>query len=244
VRADLIVDVGHSRVKWAFAHQGMLESSAPGSAPVEAFDPLVDAACARASNRALLSGQSRPESVARIAAHLRQTGIEVDTIATGSRSLPVEPAYDELGCDRWLALQFAWRETQAPLVVVDCGTAITIDLVDGAGRHFGGWILAGIGSAREGLLAKAPGLHRPSAEAGETERPATTTAEAIERGSLLLAAGGIERAVRAAERAADASVTLWLTGGDAATLADCIDRSARHEPHLVLHGLAMATQAT
>jgi type III pantothenate kinase len=231
-------------VKWAFVDHGALDASAPGWAAVDALDPLIESVSTRDARSALLSGQSRPEAVARIAAHLRQNGVEVDIIATGDRSLPVAPAYGELGCDRWLALQHAWRETRGPLVVIDCGTAITIDLVDGSGVHRGGWILAGIGSARDGLLSKAPGLHRPPADAGNAERPARTTAEAVERGSLLLAAGGIERAVRAAEREAEADIALWMTGGDAAALADRIDRSARQEPHLVLHGLAMATQAT
>jgi type III pantothenate kinase len=243
VSADLVIDIGHSRLKWARLVAGALDATSVGRASTDEADALYAALERYGCRRALISGQSRIDSVTRITERLRQLGAQVDIIATGDRTLPVAPAYKSLGCDRWLALQKPWMEGPAPFVVVDCGTAITVDLVDGEGRHRGGWIMPGIHTARGGLFARAPGLNRPLPEAGDIDRPARDTGTALARGGLMLAAGGIDRAVRAAERAAGDRVSLWLTGGNAAELASHLERAARHEQHLVLHGLAMATQA-
>lgn len=242
--AELLVDIGHSRVKWAAMQDGALDPLSIGRAPIDAPDSLMDAAGALKSRRAILAGQSRPEAVRTIAERLRRHGVEIDTISTGDRDLPVAPAYHGLGCDRWLALQHAWTETRGAQIVIDCGSAITVDVVDGAGVHQGGWIMAGLAVARDGLIARAPGLEVPDSRGCPAEEPARATDEAIARGSRLLAAGGIERAVRAAERFLGQPGGLWITGGDAVELAEHLELDARHEPHLVLYGLAMAMQAT
>lgn len=241
--ADLVVDIGHSRIKWARVRNGALEKASVGRASTDDPDALYAALDGLACERALLSGQSRPGSVARIADRLRHDGARVDIIITGDRPMPVAPAYKSLGCDRWLALQKPRLEGPGPYVVIDSGTAITVDVVDGEGRHCGGWIMAGVLAARTGLFARAPGLNRALPEAGEIDRPARDTGAALARGGLMLAAGGIDRAIRAAERAVGDQVSLWLTGGNAAGLVSHLERPVRHEQHLVLHGLTMAMQA-
>lgn len=241
--ADLVVDIGHARIKWGRVRNGLLEANSIGHGETESPNALVAALDELNCQSALLSGQSRPESVVRIEELLQQAGMQVDIMATGDRALPVAPAYQSLGCDRWLGLQKPRLEEQGSFVVVDCGTAITVDLVDSDGCHRGGWIMAGIRTARSGLFARAPGLDQPLPEAEEIDQPARDTGAALARGGPMLAAGGIDRAVRAAEHAVGDQVSLWLTGGDAAELAPLLERPARHEQHLVLHGLAMATQA-
>lgn len=240
---ELLIDIGHSHIKWGFARDGVLDTAGVGRTDTDDPGALYSAAKGVDARRVLLSGQSRPDVVARIAERLGQGSVEVDIIATGDRPLPVAPAYRSLGCDRWLALQPARQKTSGPLVVVDCGTAITVDVVDADGRHLGGWIMAGVEAARSGLFARAPGLNRPIPDVEVIDRPARDTGRALARGSLLLATAGIDRAVAAAERAVDDRVSLWLTGGNAARLSPYLARNARHEQHLVLHGLAMATQA-
>lgn len=241
--ADLVIDIGHARIKWGRVRNGLLEADSIGHGETESPNTLVTALDRLDCKRALLSGQSRPGPVAQIADLLRQTGLQVDIMTTGDRPLPVAPAYESLGCDRWLALQKPRLEGSGPFVVIDSGTAITVDLVDGKGHHQGGWIMAGIQTARSGLFARAPGLDRPLPGPEDVDEPARDTGSALSRGSLMLAAGGIDRAVRAAERAVEEHVSLWLTGGNAAELAPLLAQPARHDQHLVLHGLAIATQS-
>lgn len=242
--AEMVIDIGHSRVKWGRVVAGELDRHSIATAPVGDPARLLQALGAARPRRVLVSGQSRPDQVEGIAGLVRRGGAEVDIIGTGDRPLPVAPAYAGLGCDRWLALQ--WPRTQAcrAFAVVDCGTAITVDLVDADGRHRGGWIMAGIESSRRGLFDRAPGLDRTLPEAGPVDRPAQDTAQALARGELILAAGGIDRAVRAAEETVGKGADLWLTGGDAERLEPHLARPARYEQHLVLLGLTMAMQWT
>jgi len=242
VSADLVIDIGHSRIKWARLCDGALDTKSIGRVATDEPDPLYAALDRANGAHALISGQSRPETVAQIDKLLRHKGARADIITTGDRPMPVAPAYQSLGCDRWLAMQKPWVEDQRAFVVVDSGTAITVDVVDGRGYHLGGWIMAGIQTARAGLFARAPGLNRALPKAAGIDRPARDTSLALARGELMLAAGGIDRAIRAAEHAVGDHVSLWLTGGNAAELAPHLARKARHDQHLVLYGLAMATQ--
>jgi type III pantothenate kinase len=51
-------------------------------------------------------------------------------------------------------MQWPWQQTGSALCVIDCGTALTVDVIDDGGRHLGGWIMAGLATARASLLAK------------------------------------------------------------------------------------------
>jgi len=59
--------------------------------------------------------------------------------------------YTKLGMDRWLALVAAYVRCRRACVVIDLGTAITVDFVDAAGQHLGGYIAPGSKLLRTGL---------------------------------------------------------------------------------------------
>jgi len=239
VSAEQVIDVGYSRIKWGRVQAACLDVGSVQCAPLQQWRQPA----AGAPARALILSSSGNAFAGRLAEHLRRSGTRTGVITTGDRRLPVAPAYASLGCDRWLALQKPAGDKPGPFVVVDAGTAITVDVVDGSNRHLGGWIMPGLISARAGLLARAPGLDRRLPESDYTHQPARSTEQALVQGALMLAAGGIERAVEAARKSIGPNPALWLTGGDATRLAACLPQSFRLDPHLVLHGMALATQA-
>lgn len=240
--SELLIDIGHSRIKWGLAENGQLLVESVGRSGGDSPSKLFSLMEHKQVERALICGQSRPERVESVAEAAHRAGLKVDIITTGDRSLPVAPAYKSLGCDRWLALQWPWLAHKGPLMVVDCGTAITIDVVDAAGQHRGGWIMAGIETARAGLFSRAPGLNRELPEIERIDRPARDTARALVRGSALMAAGAIDRAATGAEGFLGEPLEAWLTGGDAALIRPHLARNYHHERHLVLLGLASASQ--
>ena len=146
-----------------------------------------------------------------------------------------------LGVDRWLAMVAARQACSQTMAVVDAGTALTVDIVDAAGQHLGGYIVPGLG-----LMAKSLGDHtwgvRAPSSGGESVEPGRATAEAVGHGCLLATLGLVESLVeRQALRA------LFITGGDGA----CLVRHLRlnnamraveivFAPSLVLDGLAVA----
>lgn len=150
----------------------------------------------------------------------------------------VTHAYMEetLGVDRWLAMLAAWREAGAACCVVDCGSTLTIDLIDNEGRHQGGYIVPGLHMMRDSLSGRSRALFIESVPDWDGIDPGTTTRQAIEHGILAALTGLLRQIYHNA-----GSHCGWiLTGGDAALLSPFIPGEHRVIPELVLDGLAIS----
>jgi len=101
---------------------------------------------------------------------------------------------DTAGADR-LALALAARP--GPAVVVDGGTALTVEVVDGAGVYRGGFIAPGPGAALSGLSSAAPRLPDLSGEPVPIV-VGRETHGALSAGGWGLVVGGTDRLVTAA----------------------------------------------
>lgn len=230
-----LVEVGHTRLKRAqLAADGTLAMAVAESLP--AFDGWAEA---HAGARVILTDVRDEASSRELVSILQRRGVRWTRVALGDVDLPVAPAYGSLGTDRWLAVNAAWQMHERALVVVDIGTATTLDVVDQAGVHRGGWILPGPDAARAGLLARAPGLERAREQADLPLSPATDTAQALERGLVLQQVGAIRLGVERAGIALGCSPLFVLTGGGASTVQSALNPDDR-QPDLVLLGLALA----
>lgn len=154
----------------------------------------------------------------------------------------VTSGYDEptrLGVDRWLALVAAWNAARRAVVVVDLGTAATLDFVTADGRHQGGFIVPGLGLMAAALARDTAGV-RVAGDLAPDLGPGRNTAQAVRRGSTAMLLDFIEASVgRFADTCGDAP-EVFLTGGDAELLAGRLSFGVRVEPDLVLDGLALA----
>lgn len=145
-----------------------------------------------------------------------------------------EEGYGRLGIDRWLAMlgcdlkDFA---TDDVACIVDCGTAITIDLLRGDGRHEGGYIIPGMGMMQQSLLLHTARV-RHDTLAETSLAPGKSTAEAVTHGVMLAVTGLIEKVTR--DRPCKRVV---LTGGDAAKTGRLLAVEYCEEPLLLLKGL-------
>jgi type III pantothenate kinase len=146
-----------------------------------------------------------------------------------------------MGVDRWVAMIGAWDEIHAACLVVDAGTAVTIDALDGNGQHLGGQILPGVTLMSDALASSTsdiPDTSRRSIRgASGMEIFANNTGGAVAHGTLSAVTGAIERAARAL-RDSRQDPELILTGGDASRILKSLDGEPIHRPHLVLQGLA------
>jgi type III pantothenate kinase len=137
---------------------------------------------------------------------------------------------ERLGVDRWLAL-IAVRERQQNVCVVDCGTAVTIDVLQKDGQHLGGYILPGLTMMADVLLQQTKRVRFDAASVEAGVSLGTSTGEAVQHGALAAVIALIERLV------AQYGVHLVLTGGDAPQVAAGLSIPYGHEPELLLHGL-------
>lgn len=142
----------------------------------------------------------------------------------------------QLGVDRWLAMIAARREAGArACVLVDSGTALTVDIIDANGRHLGGYIAPGLASQRQALSASASSLRLDNDVAWQSVAPGVTTRQCMASALLLMGRGLIEGALAAA--AAEGEVPLcYITGGDAPVWLAQFARAERRQA-LVLDGL-------
>ncbi len=159
----------------------------------------------------------------------------------GVRCAYAEPA--RLGADRWAALLGARGLTDGACLVIDAGSALTIDAMAPGGRHLGGWIIPGLAmmvaalEARTGDLAA---LRRASSPAAPAAFPADS-GPAIDEGARLAATGAVQLAHARLAAHCGAEPRLFLAGGDAGALLDSLP-GAELVPGLVLRGLARAAE--
>jgi type III pantothenate kinase len=146
-----------------------------------------------------------------------------------------------MGVDRWVAMVGAWAEVGAACLVVDAGTAITLDAIDDKGRHLGGQIIAGVSTMADALASATSDIPsvKPASGRGEADLGmfARNTAAAVREGAQNAVAGAIDRAIRTLQSNAYAPVVV-LTGGDASRILNALCETPLHRPHLVLQGLA------
>jgi type III pantothenate kinase len=248
----LLLDLGNTRLKAALAAPGdgvrLL-----GEAPHRELG--MAAALARAlgghappAAAAWCANVAGPGAGAELAAALGALGggpvefLRGRAEACGVRCAYAEPA--RLGADRWAALLGARGVAAADSLVIDAGSALTIDALRADGRHLGGWILPGLGmmvaalETRTGDLAR---LRQASPPGDAVDFPADT-GPAMTGGALLAAAGAVLRAEERLAAATGGPVQLLLTGGDAPALAAELGRGTVL-PDLVLRGLARASAA-
>ena len=177
--------------------------------------------------------------------------LNVVTWDSSSHPIPMSHPYDDsatLGPDRLLTASAAYWLTASPTVIVDAGTAITVDVVDEAGRFLGGAIAPGRGLLAESLGRGGAMLHVVDSDrtsndtdddASRFHYPGRSTVECLHLGIEAAFRGAVrelvERAVRhARESVADhepddangdgaASVSIVITGGDAAAVMTVLD---------------------
>lgn len=155
--------------------------------------------------------------------------------------MPVDVEFpDRLGIDRLLGAYAATALCEAPFIVVDAGSAITVDWINREGRFVGGAILPGLRLQTTSLATGTDAL--PDLDWQEDRPlaiPGRNTLDAIRLGVLVGAAAAVDALMERyiAEHHQSRPVPLIVTGGDARVLVPHLSHSHRLEPNLVCRGL-------
>ena len=163
--------------------------------------------------------------------------VKGDSIYPGMRSLYQDPS--KLGADRWAALIGARALSNNNTLVVNAGTATTIDLLGSNGVHYGGWILPGLSLMQESLQSKTAQLPLAVREEAAQEF-GTSTNEAIIGGCDAAQIGAIHYALLQAKKLNHPVERIWLDGGNAKILFEQIQKSnLQHWPIEQTEGLVL-----
>ncbi len=236
---NLLIDSGNTRLKWALLQDdGVICSHALVNQLItrqqllEIWKPLTPPkrlAIACVSSTPLL------EQVLAVVVAL-WPAIDIFNVKAEAHAFGVVNAYqqpEKLGVDRWLALVAVRNYYQKPACIVDCGTAITVDLLDAAGNHQGGLISPGLTLMKQSLATGTAAL--PFNQTHHAVGPARFTEAAIYSGTLAAAAGLIEHVLSQQSGV----IPLILTGGDAEQIATQLTAKPLIDLDLVLRGLAI-----
>lgn len=230
----LCLDCGNTRLKWGLRNNGEWQDQ--GSLALAEIAGL--AVAAERIVACNVAGAAGRHAIERLAASL---GVSLAWVRAKDRQCGVTNGYEhpeQLGADRWAALIGARSLQEAACLVVNAGTATTVDLLDGDGRFRGGMILPGLTMMREALVAGTAEL--PMAP-GELRLLPTNTFDAIASGCLAATAGAIERMFETLAGMPDA--LCLLSGGAAPIVAPALRIAHRRVDNLVLEGLARIAEA-
>ncbi|HEY1990972.1 MAG TPA: type III pantothenate kinase [Gammaproteobacteria bacterium] len=237
----LLLDIGNTRIKWARLEGGQMGRMDGRVHADEQLKQALFAAFEGAGPRRVVVCNVAGPLVGKALADFCQERYSLKPeflIASPERGGVVNGYTDpvRLGADRWAAVIGAWDKFGGPVCVVDAGTAITVDVVDAAGRHQGGLIAPGPQTMRRALADATAGLQ--DLGEGELALLAQDTRSAIWSGGWHTAAGFLDRVHGLVAQQFGAATRFVLTGGDAARLDKLSPGKFTLCPELVLLGLA------
>jgi len=172
----------------------------------------------------------------------RYFGVKAITIEPGvNTGMPIlyeNPA--EVGADRIVNGVAAWerfgRGKQLPMIVVDFGTATTLDAISAKGEYLGGAICPGVQISADALFQRAARLPRI-----DVRKPprivGRTTVGAMESGLFYGYVGMVEGLVKRMTEELGGRATCVATGGLADVIAPETPLIEHVDPDLTLHGL-------
>lgn len=239
--SSMLIDIGNSRLKWALKDRDSLEVGQPLPRVNADFDFDRIWKDLEAPKRILVSnvlGEHLARSLQQwIEDHW---SVPVEFIQSRENAYGVTNGYlqpDLLGVDRWISMIAARALFKEPVCIVDCGTAITLDVLDGLGRHQGGAICPGLKLMQNALIQGTVKLSLDGVDPGALLGRDTGTG--IYSGTLTAAAGLIEKFLHDAQQFMDAKLKLLICGGDAEVIGAKLIALPVQLPDLVLHGLAL-----
>jgi type III pantothenate kinase len=227
---NLLIDAGNTNIKLATDEPDSSVASMPTRRAFElGFEQYDGIEQVWASN---VAGVEVAQQIVRACA---ERGLALRFIEAKSEQCGVRNGYEvpaQLGSDRWAALIAAWHHSRAACLVVNCGTATTIDALSGSGEFLGGLILPGVHLMQDSLY-RATALPRQG-KSIYADFP-RNTADAIYSGAIK----AICAAIFQQHELLGASSGMLLSGGAARLLLPHLALRAEMMDNLVLQGLRL-----
>ena len=237
----LAIDAGNTRTKWAALHNetgvvlahGVLDSDTIPTA-WQHCDRIAVANVAGKDQHVFLDQQ------------LKALGVPVRWHTSAMQAAGLVNGYtqpEQLGIDRWAAMVAAWQYYQRSCLVVNAGTALTVDMIEqtaaGQARFIGGIIMPGMRLMQTSIGNAAAGIGQVN---GVFQDFPLNTQDAVYSGSLYALSGAVDNLLQMLGEHCGQIVPCMLSGGDATTLLPLLQkhvlaREYHLEQNLVLQGL-------
>jgi type III pantothenate kinase len=244
----LAVHVGNSNTRWAL-FDGNATPKHPGTRPSDQTEDLataIEAAARRLGefdgSLVVVSSTNNPAAEAFIRAVEPRLNQELLRVGTDVK-VPIEVATDrdaKTGQDRLLNALAAYDVYEQACVIVDAGTAVTVDFVDGDGVFQGGAIAPGARMALMAMHEHTAALPRIEAARPDDRAFGRNTEQAMLNGMYYSIRGLVRTLVERYAEAFGAFPPVIATGGDAIMLFENDEFIDKIVPDLTLRGIAGA----
>ena len=149
--------------------------------------------------------------------------------------------YDDpgsVGADRIVNAVAAGGHYGFPAIIVDIGTATTVEAVNGDGCYLGGAILTGLYVSLDALVSRTAKLPSVDLEEGPPRVIATNTPDSIRSGFIYGYAGALDALIRRSrEELGENGIRVIATGGPAGVIVPHCREIEEFDPDLTLKGL-------
>lgn len=237
----LAIDIGNSRSTWGYFAGATIASRGQ----FDSVDAIASCDLPWGDVEAIGIGSVDRNACDHLLGFLESmTGVEPLVMNSGAdvglELLVEDPA--SVGTDRALnALAWSRREPGRGAVILDAGTALTVDGVSAGGEFLGGWIAPGLRLSARSLSSGTAQL--PLAPSNSPCGPwATDTQSAISGGIEALFLAGAYSLGERVLSGLEAGAATVVTGGDGERLCASLAGEAQLLPYLTLEGIAVAVR--
>lgn len=234
---NLLLDAGNTRWKWALEQDyTLVDSGVIDSHNVEKLETKLDDLVPQGLSGFRISSVVAEKNTKISEWGQRVLGLQARFAIVKKEHRGLTASYANvanLGVDRWLAMLAAWEKIRSACLIIDAGSALTVDYLDESGMHQGGLIVPGIAMMRRALFEKTSAVKVESIAISHDWQLGCDTIPCVSNGLSAMIKGFIAELVAKADK----KVKILITGGDALSVKSFLSQNVEVHDHLVLEGL-------
>jgi len=246
----LAIQVGNTRIKMAVfrsedPEEVVFIAKDDLAGAIEAAGRLYESIGAEADASVVIASVNKPVSDALVGALRDQLSCDIYAVPEDMPA-PIGTCLDagaRPGVDRLLNAAAAYAKLRQACIVIDAGTCITVDFIDGEGVFHGGAIAPGVRMQLKAMHEHTAALPAIDFASPEGLAWGSNTREAMLRGVYHGARGLVWRLIEKYAEQYGGFPLVIATGGDAAALFSDDELVNQIVPDLVLRGVALAAKA-
>lgn len=242
----LLIDAGNSRLKWASLSQGQRSpqqalaygESAPQAGALQHLQLLLSQQAIEHIVLVHVLGHAFTEALESWCA---QVAVGLTLVQSRAGAYGIEVAYPnpaQFGADRFVGLLAARKLLgQQAAIIIDSGTAVTIDAIQADGQHLGGLILPGLQLLSDALIRRTQSAHMSATPFDDPHVFNDNTLQAMGSGCLFSLVGALEGICSRMQAQMFEPARILLCGGDTELLSAHLRLEHQACPDALMDGL-------